>query len=952
MRKILLISLIALMGSINVMAQATLTHTTDEDFKKGYLNNMMVTGGSIEMPPQATSMNSWASTTNLPDSLKDLKVCSWKGFVFLTGGQNSGASSAVYRATLNTNGTISSWTTLNSLPVGICNHEMVIANGYIYVLGGKHSGSLSGTIYYAKILSDNSIGNWQTHSTALPQAIQNFTADFINGYLLIAGGTTSLSGGALSTVYSSNVGPMGELSAFASQGNSLPGARSEHTMVSNGKYIYVLGGHDNSNIAQNTVYYSELSTTGTCSAWLSATNLPMPVSSHSSTCQNGLITVLGGYNNVGTSASTDVSYFAEVDNSGIFSWDSTAFNQSYAYYWSNAGAIATQSHIYSFGGRDIFGNIKNNVYSNSLNTSTDKVQTGNFVSSVFDLFGDRQLIELSHIGSGLANYGIYYRTAVQGAQWGNWTNTGTADTVPLSLTKRHIQYMFSVENASTGNSIALESVSLAYNTTQISGTLNGPLHWTLANSPYVVVGDITLASDTLIIDPGVEILFYTGFGFTIDEATLICNGTQTDSIKFAYFGEEAGLWDGLYFNTNSDNGVSSTMQYTIIEKAGAGSWDANLYCNGTDQPTISHCAFRDALGQGIRLNNADISIDDTKITGNTDKGISSSSSEFTLSNSEIKNATFGLHLNSGSNAIISNCQISGHTDNGIYLNGSSPAISNTTVQNNENEGVYFTSSSSPAMDSCQIINNTGYGIYCTSSHPDISNTNIQNNGSDGVYFSSSTPQLMACTIQDNTGHGIYATSSSFTILNSTILNNDTSGVYLSGGTPELSNCDISGNSGYGVQVHNSSPDFINVDVLNNTNHGFYMTGLNSSPQYYNFNMVGNLTNDFRISAGDMTSNSTWSYGGYNYIVEGTIYIVQYNNDARLTIEKGNTIKFAPGVKMQIGDYGNYIHGVPGNYKSFGGELYAIGTSDSLITFTSLDSTSTWYGMYFHDKSDS
>ena len=949
MRKIILICLLALMGTMGVAAQATLTHTNDADFKKGYLNNMKVENGSIVMPAQAASMGAWAGTIDLPTFRKDLKVREWNGFAFLTGGRNTGAFNTVYRTTINANGTISAWTSLNSLPVTVYNHEMVIANGYIFVLGGVQDGSISSTIYYAKIISDNTIGNWQTSVTSLPVAMQGFTAGFINGHIIIAGGTTQSSGGALSSVYSTNVGPMGELSTYTLQANSLPEARNEHSMVSSGSYLYVLGGHDTSYVAKSTVYYSQVAVDGTCSAWLSGTNLPMPASSHSSTCQNGLITVLGGYfdlSNLTLPESTKLSYFAQVDNSGMLSWDSTAYNipYAYSYNWSNGDAIAIDERIISFGGKDIFGNIKNEVYYNSLTPSIYKVQTGGFVSHIFDLFGNRQLINLSHLGSGLSNYSIYYRTAEQGTNWSTWVNAGTTDTIPLSLTKRHVQYMFSVENASASNTIALESVSLAYNTTQVSGILNGPLHWTLANSPYVVVGDITLASDTLIIDPGVEVLFYANTGFEIGQASLLCNGTQTDSIKFAYFGEESGQWKGLYFNANSDNGVTSSMQYTIIEKAGAGTtWHSNLYCYYTNQPTISHCTFRDALGYGVRLVYSPISMDGIKVTGNSMNGIIASNSDFGLSGSEIKNNTFGVHL-TASSATISGCQIINNSDDGIYSTSSSPTISQTTIQNNGSEGIYFTSSTSPTMDSCQIINNASHGIYCTSSHPSISYTNVQGNGDQGVYFNSSNPQLMACTIQNNASHGIYATSSNFSILNCTIQNNDTSGVYMNGGTPELSNSEISGNSGYGVQVHNSSPDFINVDILNNANHGFYMSGLNSSPQYYNFTMSGNLSDAFRISGGDINTNSVWQNGGYEYIVEGVVYIRGYQGHPNLTIEKGNTIRFFESAFLYVGyDYDSS--------RGYGGELDAKGTEDSLIYFTSMDSTSIWHGNYFNQWSD-
>ncbi len=119
------------------------------------------------------------------------------------------------------------------------------------------------------------------------------------------------------------------------------------------------------------------------------------------------------------------------------------------------------------------------------------------------------------------------------------------------------------------------------------------------------------------------------------------------------------------------------------------------------------------------------------------------------------------------------------------------------------------------------------------------------------------------------------------------------------------------------------------------NYTFYQP--NGSPT-----LTGNTYNGIAINGGDIgTSNKVWNSISYPYILLGTVRLEKYASYVRLTIEPGNTIKTVSGAQLQIGVGGSY-----------GGELYAIGTADSLITFTSYDGTAGgWNGIWFTDWSD-
>ena len=54
----------------------------------------------------------------------------------------------------------------------------------------------------------------------------------------------------------------------------------------------------------------------------------------------------------------------------------------------------------------------------------------------------------------------------------------------------------------------LVAFSLARTQTDVSGTINENTIWTLASSPYIVTGSVTVLNGvTLTIDPGVEVKF-------------------------------------------------------------------------------------------------------------------------------------------------------------------------------------------------------------------------------------------------------------------------------------------------------------------------------------------------------------------------------------------------------------------------------------------------------------
>jgi hypothetical protein len=129
--------------------------------------------------------------------------------------------------------------------------------------------------------------------------------------------------------------------------------------------------------------------------------------------------------------------------------------------------------------------------------------------------------------------------------------------------------------------------------TNVSGNVSGT--WTAANSPYHVIGHVTIPTgQTLEIQPGVHVLFTGHFRFTVN-GNLQAIGTEEDSIIFTRaYPTEASKWWGIRF-TNAPS--TCLMDYCVIEYARKEEGN-DIDCNGggihcyNSIPTITHCTIQ------------------------------------------------------------------------------------------------------------------------------------------------------------------------------------------------------------------------------------------------------------------------------------------------------------------------------------------------------------------------
>ncbi|MBC8485614.1 MAG: right-handed parallel beta-helix repeat-containing protein [Bacteroidetes bacterium] len=995
------IFLVIIFSCTSISAQVSFTQTSDADFNKGFLDGVLVSGNDFYLPNKATSVNSWLTTSILPDILEGHQMVTWKNtYVFLTGGYNGSAySSSVYKASISGGG-IGGWTSLNALPVPLRDHAVVVGINTIYVLGGRTNGAPSDAIYYASINSDGTIGSWQTSGITLPQPLWGHTAQYVNGYIYVVGGTNVASETtALDKSWYANIGPYDDLSTFSATA-ILPDSVNRHTMVSFDSKLFVLGGIDEFGNKKNTVFSAETNTNGALSAWQTETALPVSITDHSSTCFNGMVTVMGGDH--GGLISNDV-YYADI-SAGTLSWALSPY--SIIDRTKEGQAFAANGQIIYAGGENLSGTPIHNVRYAPVTLSSDKVNEAGFVSYPFFQLGDeREVFNLTYslTNTAFSSYEIYFRTAGNSAVWSNWTNAGTSNPAMISQTTRYVQYMFRLSATSTDN-INVHYVSLMIAGSELTGNLNGVDTLFKALSPYWATADISWTSGTHVIEPGVSVLFMPATGFTIGQANVKCVGTAADSILFTYFtSNTTGQWWGIYFDPNSDNGVSSQMSYTIIENAGYGGNDANLYCSSTGQPYITHCTFREAEGNGIVLSGSHLNIENTLFTNNTESGLYCGGSNPTLINTTSSyNGSAGIYLSSTSsvpnyfNTTLDNnlyglyygtpnidmsppsgsLSITNNTYNGYVVPGGQIStdrnwehtgfeyyvLGNITIYGPYNSHSRLTiepgitlNFESGAYIRVGYSGNYGgelYAIGTADSLITFTSFNGLSGGWEGIHFTNysdifgSVSVLDYCTVENGNQYNIYCYSTLQPYIDhSDIDNSFEAGMKLGAGANiTVANCSFTGNQD-GILINNSTPVITNCDFVNQSRGAIYCDPPNSYPVLSGYTFSGNLYNGIAYAPGTLSSSGTWDRDVTHFLTGNlTVRSLVYNSTVTLTIESGAMVKAETGVLFQVG-YND------SNYGS--GGLMAIGTSADPITFTPLNGLSGgWEGIYFQDYNDS
>lgn len=319
------------------------------------------------------------------------------------------------------------------------------------------------------------------------------------------------------------------------------------------------------------------------------------------------------------------------------------------------------------------------------------------------------------------------------------------------------------------------------NATNVSGIIGADTTWTLANSPYIVVGNILVDQGvTLTVEPGVTVKFNQDLYLYVD-GTLIAPGTESNMITFTsnQASPTQGDWQHIKFR---DSAVDATFDE-----------DGN-YVSGC---ILEYCKVE--WGSfGIWVENTSAFIGSCTVINNN----------------------IGIMLAGDSGGIVSNCIVSNCTitsnrgGGGIFLAGfaSNCSVINCVITNNSNNGIYVgRDSQSNSIISCNISNNDGWGIHLSDNSNSIVNDCTVNNNSDGIYIEGTSGSIINNSlVSSNSNYGIRFQAGSGSVIYSTITGNNNIGLFYQSSSGLLQYCDLYDNANYDIKMFYSS----NLDATN------------------------------------------------------------------------------------------------------------------------------------------
>jgi hypothetical protein len=227
------------------------------------------------------AVDRWVGTTPLTPARSFAGTAVYQtgsdSWIYAVGGLDATgtATNEVRFARIDAYGNLEIWQATTPLPTALYLHATVIARNYIYVIGGYDGTNRLATVRRAEILGDGSLSSWtQVGTVNYPFPVVLHSAVVHNNRIYISGGekVTGSTAGGTREVYFTNVTTDGSLSAWTPAA-LLPSPLYRHAIAAyddvggDNDTLYVTGGWNGSAV-QDKVYRGQITPgTGQVTSW-------------------------------------------------------------------------------------------------------------------------------------------------------------------------------------------------------------------------------------------------------------------------------------------------------------------------------------------------------------------------------------------------------------------------------------------------------------------------------------------------------------------------------------------------------------------------------------------------------------------------------------------------------------------------------------------------------------
>jgi uncharacterized repeat protein (TIGR01451 family) len=441
-------------------------------------------------------------------------------------------------------------------------------------------------------------------------------------------------------------------------------------------------------------------------------------------------------------------------------------------------------------------------------------------------------------------------------------------------------------------------------------TIDTPVIWTAANSPYVLGGQVEIVSGgTLTIEAGVEVQspYKSGGFFVQDGGKLIANGTSGSPILFTAL-DTSQPWDSIIVDT----GGILRLNYCDIAyaKSSYSSGDGVLYLYGSDVQ-VSNTRIHHNTGNAIYIAYENLTpyFDTVTIDNNTGVPIY----QFFLSDQPVFHNII-MHDNGGGDYLVIN---NANVDKDLVLDGT--GLNGKPVVVNSDFNLNKTLTIVPGTEIRMYPNN---GIFVQSGGK------LDAEGTTGspILFTAVNTSKPWNAIVINTGGSASLNFCDIAYANS-VYSSHKGILYLWGTDVQVRNTRIHDNDSGAIYLDQPliTPQFDTVTIDHNTGVAIYQFYLSAQPVFKNMIMHDNAGGDYLvINNADVSQPTVLDATGLN----GKPVIVNSN------INLNNTLTIVPGAEIRM-------YPTNGIFVQSGGKLVAEGTAAKPITFTAVNTANPW-----------